>query len=275
MTVFEKISSLFKREHLVADLIFDMEKKITKASSKNLKTDLWLYKKCFSLLMSSIRLSRTTLENNQAEKLLFQEVFVRLSVKIMNNGEAMHQLIQKGLYGSCFVLMRTLIFDVHMIWYLYLNPELIEPWLSENFMSYKNRDWSEQFKEKTIIKNLEEKGKPYNLSISETTFSLYSKAGHPCFFSIRFFQNQNGVLAYVPDFQFQTAQWMLWNIVGLLLYPTQIYLLHNKDDKTDELKRLGEEYARLMGTANHFGLKVVDTHKNIYRARPLEEIKTT
>ncbi len=193
----------------------------------------------------------------------------------MNNAEAMNILIQRGRYGSCFVLMRTLIFDVHMIWYLYLNPELIEPWLSENFMSYKNRDWSEQFKEKTIIKNLEEKGKPYNLSVSETAFTFYSKAGHPCFFSIRFFQNKNGVLAYVPDFQFETSQWMLWTIVGLLLYPTQIYLLEHKGDKTNELRLLREEYNRLMQTANHFGLKVVETHKNIYQSRPLEEIKTT
>ena len=270
-----KIMSIFKKEQLVADLIFDLERKINQASSKHLKAEIWLYKKCFSLHMRSIRLSRTALEKNQGEKLLFQEAFVRLSVKIMHNAEAIRNLIEKGLYGSCFVLKRTLVFDVHMIWYLYFNPGLIESWLSEKFVTYKDREWRDQFSEQTIIDELETKGKEYNLHLTDTEFTFYSKAGHPCFFSVRFFQNKNGSLAYVPDFQFQTAQWMLWSIVGLLLYPTQVYLLQHKDQKTEELDALRDEYNRLMQTANHFGQKVVETHKEVYQARPLEEIKTT
>lgn len=225
--------------------------------------------------MRSMRLSRTALEKNEGEKLLFQEAFVRLGVKIMHNAEAIHNLIGRGLYGSCFVLKRTLIFDVHMIWYLHFNPNLIEPWLSEKFMTYKDRKWRDQFSEGTIINELEAKGKQYNLHPTDTEFTFYSKAGHPCFFSVRFFQNKNGVLAYVPDFQFETAQWMLWSVVGLLLYPTQVYLLQNEDQKSDELDGLRSEYNKLMQTANHFGLQVVETHKDVYKARPLEEIKTT
>ena len=225
--------------------------------------------------MRSIRLSRTALEKNGEGKLHFQEAFVRLSVKIMHNAEAIHNLIRMGLYGSCFVIKRTLIFDVHMIWYLHFNPDLIEPWLSETFLTYQNKKWWDKFREGTIIDDLEAKGKKYNLHLTDTEFSFYSKAGHPCFFSARFFQNKNGVLAYVPDFQFETAQWMLWSVVGLLLYPTQVYLIQHENQKNDELDALRNEYSRLMQTANHFGLKVVETHKNIYKARPLEEIKST
>ncbi len=73
MKVLEGLKSFFNQERLVADLIFDLEKKIVKMSSKHLKADLWLYKKCFSLLMSSIRLSRTALENNPDKNSYFKK----------------------------------------------------------------------------------------------------------------------------------------------------------------------------------------------------------
>jgi len=200
-----------------------------------------------------------------------------LSVKISHNAEAIRTLLYKGLYGSAFIIKRTFIFDVHMLWYLYFNPHLIDEWLSEKFITYQDRNWREKFSETTIIKALESKGKEYNFAPSLIEFSFYSKAGHPSMFGVRFFQNEDGIISYTPDFCFQIGHQLFWSITLLLLHPTQSLLAQFKNQIEDDerLKNIQKRLKQLMTKGAKLGALVVKFHRDFCNVRNLKDIVNT
>lgn len=251
--------------------IVDSEKKSRKGFSFEKK----FFEKCFDLHITSLGYAYDIVTSDKED--LFCEAFVRLSVKILHNAEAIRSLLYRGLYGSAFIIKRTLIFDAHMIWYLHFNPELISGWLNEKFMTYQDRKWRNKYSEATIIKDLETKGKAYNLAVSLVEFSFYSKPGHPSMFGVRFFQNEDGILAYTPKFSFQIGHQLFWSAIGLFFYPTQVLLLHfDKNVEGDErLKEIKYRYQTLMTEANSLGAEMVKFHKQFFKVRNLKDIVHT
>jgi len=249
-------------------------------TDETFKSEKKLYIDCLELHMKSMGFVFDLLQLGKSD--LFFDAYVKLCVKILHNAEAIKTLLFRGLYGSTYIVRRTLNFDVLMIWYLYFNPDLISDWLGEKFVSYKNeKGWSEKFHESTIIKDLEEKGKKYKLFPSRTEFSLYSKGGHPSAFGIRFFQNEckdgGGVLAYKPDFNFGIFQSQFYALTGLLLFPTQVILEKCNDEygKVPEFIEIESQYNSLMKITNKLGSMIVHFQKKHLGAKDLEDITST
>jgi len=253
------------------------EKRISKRTRKAYKYENKLFVKCLDLHTDSIGYAYDLVVNNADD--LFYDAFVRLSVKILHNAEAIRNLVNMGLYGSGNMIYRSLIFDTFMIWYLYFNPDLISDWTKETFSTYKDSGWRNKFSEKTIIENLKEKGKRYRLNCLdyETDFTFYSKVGHPSYFSIRFFQNDSGALSYLPEFSMKRGHLLLNQVLGLLLYPTQA-LLEKDKEKTKEKSKLSglrQRYNDIMPVLNKLGKIVADFHKNVLGAKNAKDVTRT
>lgn len=252
------------------------EKQIYKRTRRCYKHENNLFVKCMNLHMDSIGYAFDIIAKD--EKDLFHDAFLRLGVKIQHNADAIRNLFNIGLYGSGWTTYRTLLFDTHMIWYLYFNPHLIEEWTKEKFDTYKDKKWRHKFSEGSIIKNLEERGKEHKLFLDyETDFAFYSKASHPTYFGIRFFQNENGELAYLPSFSMKAGHLLFLKVLGLLPYPTHVLLEKNKINiNTDHrLAAIRMNYNHLMVTLNAFGKVAVKFQKEVLGAREAKDITKT
>lgn len=251
------------------------EQKICKYTVKGYKYENSLFKKAIDLHINSIGYGFDLLY--EGNKDTFYDAFIRLGIKILHNAESIRNLISLGLYGSASIIYRTLMFDTFMIWYLYFNPHFIREWVSEKFVTSKNRKWRDKFSEKTIIEDLKMKGKKYKLSFDyKTDFVFYSKVAHPTYFGIRFFQNLNGELAYLPEFNMEVGHLLFLKVLGLLPYPTQILLEKNKDTDCDHrLDMLRSDYNILMVTLNKLGEIAVKFHREHLRVRDSKDITET
>lgn len=252
------------------------EHKIYKYTRKSYKHENFLFKQAIDLHIKSIGYVFDLLY--EGDKDIFYDAFVRLSVKILHNTESIRNLIDLGLYGSAWIIYRTLMFDTFMIWYLYFNPQLIEEWSKEKFSTSKDRKWRDKFSEKTIIQELKIKGKKHRLILDyETDFVFYSKVAHPTYFGIRFFQNSNGELAYLPEFNMGVGHLLFLRIIGLLPYSTQV-LFEKSSDANCNNHRLGmlkAEYNNLMGSLNKLGEIAAKFHREHLHARDSKSIIET
>lgn len=252
------------------------ERKISIYTKKVYKYEYSLFTQGINLHTNSMGYVYDLLEAGSND--LFYDAFIKLGVKILHNTEAIRNLNEVGLYGSGQTLSRSLVFDTHMLWYLYLNPDKIKDWLEEDFYTYKDKKWHNKFSEKTIIENLKEKGGKYNLHLDyDTDFTFYSKAGHPCHFSIRFFQNEDGVLAYLPDFSMRIGHLLFLKAISLLPYPTQILLEKNKHNIKEErrLSLLHNEYNYIMQALNRLGRVAANFHRDYLGAKDAKDITKT
>ena len=252
------------------------EEAIHKYTKKAYKHDYPLLKRVLSLHLDSMGYVFDLLYEESKDQ--FYDVFMRLGVKILHNSEAIRNLINIGLYGSGWATYRALRSDVVMLWYLYFNPDLIKEWSSEKFDTYKDNEWRKKFSEKTIIKNVNENGKKYLLNFDyESNFPFYSKALHPSYFGIRFFQNTNGELAYLPEFSMGVGHLLLGNVISLLPYPTQILLEKSKPNltKNQRLCELHKRYNKLIRELNEHGKLLCEFHKEYLGARNNKDIAET
>lgn len=256
---------------------FTKNEKITKKyTNKAYKHDSAFFDKAISIHFDSIGYVYDLIYNKNNDE--FYDAFIRLSVKILHNSEAIRNLISLGLYGSGWTIYRTLSFDVLMLWYLYFNPDLIKEWNREDFNTYKDTTWRRKFSEKTIIDNLNKNGKKYLFNFDyETDFSFYSKAAHPSYFGVRFFQNENGELAYLPDFSMKIGHLLLARVIGLLPYPTQILLEKNNQTIVNDqkLRVIFKKYNELMPKLNAFGKTLQRFHKEHLGAKNIRDIVNT
>ena len=113
------------------------EKRVSKHTKKGYKHENGLFARCIDLHLDSMGYVYDLIGNGNIEP--FHDVFIKLGVKSLHNAEGIRNLINLGLYGSGCTIFRTLVFDAHMVWYLYLNPDLIEEWQKEKFDTYKDR----------------------------------------------------------------------------------------------------------------------------------------
>jgi len=260
--------SEWKKRNISFKSFLNKEQKICKYTRKSYKHENSLFKRAIDLHINSIGYVFDLLY--EGNKDIFYDAFIRLSVKILHNAKSIRNLIDSGFYGSASIIYRTLMFDAFMIWYLYFNPRLIEEWADEKFITSKDKKWRDKFSEKTIIEDLKMKGKKYGLSLDyETDFVFYSKVVHPTYFSIRFFQNRNGELAYLPEFNMEVGHLLFLKILGLLPYSTQVLLEKSNDVNcgNHRLDMLKTEYNILMGTLNKLGVIAVKFHRDHLRAR--------
>jgi len=93
-------------------------------------------------------------------------------------------------------------------------------------------------------------------------------------FGVRFFQNDDGVLADIPKFSFQIGHQLLWSVMGLLFYPTQVLLLYLKEKKVSNKKSrcISRRYTKYISEANHMASVVADFHKEHFHVREFKDI---
>ncbi|MDP2653707.1 MAG: hypothetical protein Q8Q08_06710 [Candidatus Omnitrophota bacterium] len=252
------------------------EKIANKYTNRAYKRDYSFFKRAISIHFDSMGYVYDLIHGGDEDE--FYDAFMRLGVKILHNSESIRHLINLGLYGSGWTIYRTLSFDVLMLWYLYFNPNLIKEWSKEKFNTYKDVDWRKKFSEKTIIDELNRRGKKYLFNFDyETDFRLYSKAAHPSYFGVRFFQNENGELSYLPSFSMKAGHLLLGRLIGVLPYSTQILLEKNKleIEKNQVLGVMLEKYNKLMHELNDYGKCLVKFNKERLGAKNARDIVGT
>ncbi len=148
--------------------------------------------------------------------------------------ESIVTLTEQGLYGDAWILLRSVMSDMNMIYYLHFNPELIEKFLSERGDTYQlDKSFKESFSESKIIDSLHQ----HDLSISKTSFSKLSKASHASSWGSQLFGQENSSksysMKYGPGYEFKKAVTMLSVILGGSLDYVNIILNHRSENGLD------------------------------------------
>jgi len=89
----------------------------------------------------------------------FNEVILLLLSRSIQNLESIFILTERSLYGSAFGLLRNILSDMNMFYYLHYNPNLIPIFIKETQASYQeDPNFRSQFNEGTIDKDLRKRG---------------------------------------------------------------------------------------------------------------------
>ena len=89
----------------------------------------------------------------------FNKATLFLLSRSVQNLESIFTLTERGLYGSAFGLLRNILDDMKMFYYLHYNPSLIPIFLKETQTSYQDDPkFRSQFNEGAIDKDLKKRG---------------------------------------------------------------------------------------------------------------------
>jgi len=89
----------------------------------------------------------------------FNEATLFLLSRSIQNLESIFLLTERGLYGSSFGLLRNILSDMNMFFYLHYNPDLIPIFIKESQTSYQeDPNFSSQFNEGAIDRDLKKRG---------------------------------------------------------------------------------------------------------------------
>ncbi len=89
----------------------------------------------------------------------FNEATLLLLSRSIQNLESIFILTERGIYGSAFGLLRNILSDMNMFFYLHYNPGLIPMFIKEAQASYQDdHNFSDQFNEGAIDRDLKKRG---------------------------------------------------------------------------------------------------------------------
>ena len=146
----------------------------------------------------------------------YSQAFLILINRSIQHIESIRILTERGLYGDCFVLTRSLMSNLSMMQYLHHHPELLDLFLKERQEDYQhNKDFKKAFNETTIEKELVEKGLPPFGS----AFQVLSKASHASSFGSQLYGSRGKekgqyYLNYGPKFQPEKALLLMYIVAG-------------------------------------------------------------
>lgn len=140
----------------------------------------------------------------------FNSASLMLLSKSIQHLESIFILVENGLYGDAIILLRSVLSEMGMLYYLHYNPDLIDLFNKEREDDYqKNKDFSKAFNESTIDDCLSKKG----MRSIKSSFQKISKSSHASAWGTQLFgkmrKGDKYYLKYGPEFDLEKANFVL------------------------------------------------------------------
>ncbi len=175
-------------------------------------------------------------ENGKEVDKDFSTAVLMLLTRSIQHLESIFLLTERGLYGDAFTLLRSVLSDMNMFYYLRFNPDLIPTFLKESDDSYQgNKDFQSSFNEGAIDRDLKTRGvksvKPAFVVLSKTAHAsawgtqMYGKEGKS--------GKQQYHMKYGPGFEVKKALALLGVVVSAHADYLVMILDYRKDKGLD------------------------------------------
>ncbi len=158
----------------------------------------------------------------------FNKALLLLLSRSIQHIESIFLLTERGLYGDAFILLRGVLSDINMIYYLHFNPHLVSGFIKESDTSYQqDSDFKKSFSEAAIDYDL----KKHGVKSIKDSFQKLSKAAHASAWGAQFYgtagksgtERQKFFVKYGPGFEAKkilalfgmtvSAHWDFLNII--------------------------------------------------------------
>jgi hypothetical protein len=170
----------------------------------------------------------------------FNKACLLLLSRYVQHLESIITLTEASLYGDATALVRNILGDINMLYYLHFKPKLLTLFLQESEKEYQtNPEFKKNFSENQIEKYLIEKGL---LSIKDS-FEKLSKGNHASswgcqFYGIRGKDKNKYSLKYEPRYETYKPLYIFPMIVSAHYDFIKIVFQHRKDHADTENERL-------------------------------------
>lgn len=208
-------------------LLFDKDyRRISKKTRNRLNK---LYKLHTKSLVEILRVKDELIkEVEEGKDKDFNTATLLLLSRSVQHIESIYILVERGLYGDAFPLIRCLLSDMNMFYYLHFKPQLLKDFLDEKQESYQiDKKFKQLFKEAAIDFELEKQG----IKSITPAFQTLSKAAHASAWGTQLFgtQNLSEKNKYCPRFgpqmEFQKTLGLLnsvlsahWDYLNMILW---------------------------------------------------------
>ncbi len=177
------------------DIFEDKENKILVQTKNMLKTLFPIYSFGLENILKTKDLLINDVENNIDIK--YNKACLILLNSSIQHLESIKVLLQSGLYGDCFVLIRSLMSNIAMLQYLHFHPKLLDLFLKESLKDYQNNsEFKKNFNETAIEKDLESRG----ISSFKKSFQILSKTSHASSWGAQLYGVRGEVNQYFPTY---------------------------------------------------------------------------
>ncbi len=203
-----------------------------------------IYNDSLSLVLSVVDLLTKEIEEKKDEK--FNKATLFLLSRSIQHLETIIVLTENGLYGDAYIILRGVLSDMSMMYYLHFRQDLLDMFLNEKSDDYQqNKKFKELFNEGAIEKYLASKDMP---SIRES-FQKISKAAHASSWGVQFYGTEGKIkhqynLKYGPGFESKKALAMLsmiesahWDYLNIILWHRYHSNLDITSNSWEEIKK--------------------------------------
>ncbi len=141
-----------------------------------------IYRKGLDILLNVTKLLHEEIKKGTDEE--FNKALLILSSKLTQHMRSVFILTERGLYGDPIVIIRGILSDINMIYYLHFHPELLDIFLKEEATDYQlNKSFNKFFNEGVISKDLNKR----KISVTKKSFQIMSKASHASSFGAQLY----------------------------------------------------------------------------------------
>ena len=204
----------------------------------------------------------------------FEEAFLHLANRLIQHAESLKMLVELGLYGDAWTIMRSSLSGLDMIYYLHYNPELISLFLKEEKTSYQDdKEFKKKFSEGAISRNLIKNGMPSR----DEAFQLMSKGAHASAYGGQLFckvVGQNVHMKYSPGFEADKMAAFSsilcayhWDIVTAMLWHRHNKGLPLTSPKWKSIIRRQENMARKVQALSNASLALYEMFSEANKSR--------
>lgn len=118
----------------------------------------------------------------------YSKAYLVLIGRSIQHAESIRILVEHGLYGDCFPIMRNILSNLNMMQYLHNHPELLDLFLSETQEDYQsNKEFRNTFSESAVEGDLVKRGwRPISAA-----FQMLSKTSHASYFGAQLYWTED------------------------------------------------------------------------------------
>jgi hypothetical protein len=221
--------------------LFEKKKyKIKKLTKKTYKPFYDIYNEGLRLILKLKDELISEFERGEDEE--FNKACLVLLCRSIQHLESIVTLTEAGLYGDATALIRNIMSDMDMLYYLHFNPQLINIFLKESAKDYQtNKNFNKYFNESAIDRFLSNKGL---ISIKES-FQKLSKGNHASSWGCQFYgtrgEENKYNLKYEPGFETYKTLYIFPMIIPAHYDFINIILQHKKDANLNLDKTIWKE----------------------------------
>lgn len=229
-----------------------------------------IYNDSLKALLNVVDLLVKEVEEKKDEK--FNKAALLLLSRSIQHLETIVILTENGLYSDAWIILREVLSDMNMMYYLHFRQDLLDMFLGEKGDDYQlNKKFKTLFNEGAIAKYLVSKNMP---SIRES-FQKISKAVHASSWGVQFYGIEGKTkhqynLKYGPGFESKKALTLLtmiesahWDYLNIILWHRHHYSLDIQSNPWEEIKRRVREIKGAVLKFNAISMRILLNYEDL------------